>query len=215
MSIGLAWNRYKSRKSRKGICLDFLFLSLIVLLCVPSLRRAALTECLRLTLQSPKPYDKILYLTPSDSILLLTALGADTLITFPPTKPTIFNIGDVWHIQTRAELKSLNALARSFHEQINVFHLSVCNIADAIDYTHSRHLSNIRCLQLNIPPDEAELMPTSKVGLNELASCLPATMVVDTDGRVVIKKVGAALWTSPKVVEIINSMVSEQTPPNP
>ncbi len=203
MSIKSAWKRYKTRKSKVGIVADLAFLMAVVVVVSPPLRRGVLTYALRMTIVEPDEYDKIVYLDSLDNFTLHNAQGADTMLTFPPSRPMIINVGSIMSPQSRAELRSLNIMADKYAKWMNVYFVSTDEPKDALQYLRRKKYSALRTY---FAPDidYIDSAPDDMQGLaSEMIMSEPATIMVDTAGRVRIKKTGAARWTGQKIDKVI------------
>ncbi len=206
--VSTVWQRYRKRKSLKGIVIDFVFLVAVLVAIITPLRRGVMTAVLRLTLIEPVAYDKILYVEDTDSLTLKTPLGRDTLLTFPPSGNVLVNIGSVWSPQTRAELPSLNKFAQKYKELIKVYFISTDDIADAQHYLLKKRYSYLHLLSA---PDIEQICEDDDLEESgiwaEMVMSEPASLLIDTDGQVLIKKMGAAKWTGERIDREIKELI--------
>lgn len=188
-----AWARYRARKSARGVALDFLFLAVVIVVAAPPLRRGVMTCALRVTLVQPQPYDKIVFLGQADAAPLLTPDGRDTLLSFPPPRPVLVNVGSVWSAQSRAELRSLASAAERLRGKVDFFFISADEPADVSAYLRRRGYSAMRAL---FTPPSAEGLADGADGMvAQMLMSVPSSIVVNSRGQVVVKKLGAARWT--------------------
>lgn len=195
-----AWARYRARKSARGVVLDFLFLAVVVLAVTPPLRRGVMTHALRVTLVQPQPYDKIVFLGQADGAWLLTPDGRDTLLSFPPRRPALVNVGSVWSAQSRAEMRSMAAAAERLRGRVDFFFVSADEPADVLAYLSRRGYSALRPLFV---PQAGETPADGGDGLvAQMAMSVPSSIVVNCRGQVVAKKLGAARWAGARAEAI-------------
>lgn len=187
------WARYRARKSARGVALDFLFLAAVVVAVVPPLRRGVMTYALRATLVQPQPYDKIVFLAEADGARLLTPAGRDTLLVFPPPRPVMVNVGSVWSAQSRAELRSMAAAAERLRGRVDFFFVSADEPADVLAYFRRRGYSALRPLFTLRPASDPADGGDGLVA--QMAMSVPSSIIVNSCGQVVVKKLGAARWT--------------------
>lgn len=197
-----AWQRYHSRKSRIGIWTDFLFLLLVVVMVVPPLRDAVQVGLVRVGLRQPHRIDVTMYADGSSPIVVKNSKGVDTLIfnTFP--RPTLYNFGGVWSPQSRAELRSLNKFAERYRGRIDVVFLTDEDTATVNRYWRRRNYTIPVCYYQNI---DAE--PNLHGIYDELRMNVPASLLVDRGGKVVIRKFGAAKWTGRRIEGLADTLI--------
>lgn len=198
--LAKVWRRYRARKSRRGIVSDFLFLLAMVVALSPPLRRELMARVVRAALVQPRVYDKIVFVEAADTARFRTPEGADTLVALPLRRPALFNVGSVWQAQTRAELSSLNDLARRYAGRIDVFFVSTDAPSDVAAYLGERGYAALRPLFLRADgcaPGCGE----ERLGgvLGQLLMSVPSSALVRPDGLLVVKKLGAAKWVGGRV----------------
>ncbi|MCI5776978.1 MAG: hypothetical protein MR215_05050 [Bacteroidales bacterium] len=193
-----AWARYRGRKRKRGILFDFLFLVAVVVVLVPPLRRGVVTYAVRATLTQPSLYDKIVFVGADDVLRLKTANGADTVLSFPSSKPVLIAVGSVWSAPTRAGLSSVAKSAERLRGRVDVVFLSSDEPSDVDQYFRRRGYSAIRPLFLC--DDWVEGVAEDGV-LGQLLMSVPSSALIGADGRVVVKKLGAARWSGARADE--------------
>lgn len=198
--LAKVWRRYRARKSRRGIVSDFLFLLAMIVALVPPLRRGLMTCAVGVMLVQPRLYDKIVFVGAEDSVLLRTPAGADTIVALPLRRPALFNVGSVWRAQTRAELGSLDGLARRYAGQIDVFFVSTDEPADVVAFLDGEGHTALRPLFLSAE-DCGPGVGEERLGgvLGQLLMSVPSSALVRPDGLLVVKKLGAARWSGASV----------------
>ncbi len=204
-AVSRAWRRYRGRKTRVGIAVDFAFLVAVIVVAIAPLRRGLMTYILRCAASQPEVYEQLVFVGASDSIEATTPTGADTTLRFPPQRPTLINTASVWSAQSRAELRSLNIAAGEW-TGINFYVLISADEADDMaKYMRRKKYTNLRMLVLHDnEDDDAEIFDDGvdepSIGLvADMRNSIPATLLVDRDGKVIIKKLGAAKWTGRRV----------------
>lgn len=198
--LAKVWRRYTARKSRRGVVTDFLFLLAMVVALVPPLRRGLMTCAVRVMLVQPHLYDKIVFVGVADPVRLRTPQGADTLVALPLRRPALFNVGSVWRAQTRAELGSLNELARRYAGRIDVFFVSTDEPSDVVDFLGEGGYTALRPLFLSADDCEPGVGEERLGGvLGQLLMSVPSSALVRPDGLLIVKKLGAARWAGESV----------------
>ncbi len=200
--LSRTWTRYRARKSRKGIILDFAFLAVVIILAIAPLRRAVMTGILRMALVQPEVFEPMAFLTESDNVNLRTADGRDTTLSFPPARPTLINTCSPWSAQSRAELRSMEAAAEKWTGVDFLLIVEPDEAEDMSSYLSRRGYTKLRLMVF--APSEDGAMDYGEPGLrDELRHSVPATIVVDADGQVIAKKTGAARWTGANADKVL------------
>lgn len=208
--VGRAWARYRARKTRKGIVIDFAVLIVAVVLFVAPLRRGVLTYTLRCLLAQPQPYEALTYAQPADSIVAQTPAGADTTLHFPPPGPVVVNSADPWSAQSRAEMRSLNQAAAQWPDVRFYVVTEVDLLADMARYAARKGYTSLHILGHRATNSETEISDWTEAGerrlVDELLNSIPATLLLDSDGQVVVRKFGAAKWTGGRIDDIFRQV---------
>lgn len=193
------WRKYRARKSTLGIWCDFVVLIAVVILAVPSLRFLVNIGIVRLMSCQPSAVDVELYVSNTDGLDVRTSDGADTCILCDITSPALYNFGSLKSAQTCAELRSLNKFALKYCHEVEVFFLTEESPDEVIPY-FSSHGYVVKPLFYHRTDD----FTMQHDMISELCSSEPATLLVNADGRVIIKKFGAAKWTGKKIDHIVS-----------
>lgn len=200
-----AWQRYRSRKSRVGIWTDFLFLLIVVVMIIPPLRDAVQVGLVRVGLRQPHRTDETIYAGNSSPVVVKNAKGCDTLIfnTFP--RPVLYNFGGTWSPQSRAELRSLNKFAERYRDKIDVVFLTDEDTATVGRYWRKKHYTIPVCYYNSIDEE-----PNEHNIYDELRMSVPASLLIDRGGKVVIRKFGAAKWTGRRIEGLADTLICYQ-----
>jgi hypothetical protein len=206
-TIGKAWARYRQRKTKRGIVIDISFLVVFLLIAITPIRRGLLTYVLRTTISDPPAYEKVVYVSSSDSISLRSASGQDTTISLPPAHLLLLNRGSIWSPQTRAEMKSLECLRRVMNDDMLIYFITSDDKADVERYFRRKDY-HLPTLYVDDLPEEQE---TGNAVIDELMMSTPGTLIIDRSGRVRVKKMGAAKWDSDEFIERLRSILGEDS----
>ena len=206
-TIGKAWARYRQRKTKRGIVIDISFLVVFLLIAITPIRRGLLTYVLRTTISDPPAYEKVVYVSPSDSISLRSASGQDTTLSLPPARLLLLNRGSIWSPQTRAEMKSLECLRRVMNDDMLIYFITSDDKADVERYFRRKDY-HLPTLYVDDLPEEQE---TGNAVIDELMMSTPGTLIIDRSGRVRVKKMGAAKWDSDEFIERLRGILGEDS----
>lgn len=194
-----AWAKYCARKTRKGIVSDFVFLAIVVTLLWPTAREGLQVYAIRASMFQPKPMREVAFLDSADWTAQLTdANGRPVCIGQPLGRPMLISIGATWCVQSRAELASQQRLINAYADSIEVVMVTDEEPAEALAYM-TRHSYGHRLL---FCPDESEPMRGVK--------SIPTTLLVAPNGRILIRKVGAAKWNGSVVRRTIDSLLHDR-----
>lgn len=211
--VGRAWARYRARKTRKGIVIDFAFLAVVVILAVAPLRRGMMTYALRCTISQPSAYEAIVYADAGDSVVAVSQTGTDTTLHFPPSRPVVLNSASVWSAQSRAEMRSLNTAAEQWTEVLFLVVVDPEEADDMARYMKKKKYNGLHLLSRSTRHECDDMQDVAdideRVLTDEILGSVPATLIVDTDGRVVVKKFGAAKWTGKRIDAIFGQLAKE------
>jgi len=110
-------------------------------------------------------------------------------------KPLLINVWASWCGPCRAEMGSLERLAKRYHgKEFNVIGISTDDYRDAA-------LGFLQFAKVTFPNFiDHDLILENMLGANRI----PLTILVDAEGRVVWKMAGARTWDSPESIELIN-----------
>ncbi len=197
--IQKAWQHYRQRKSKLGIVTDFLFLVFAIVVLTPPLRFGVGVILSRLALTQPKAYEQTEYL-PNEGLQLHTANGLDTIIMTNLLRPAVYNFGSTWSAQSCAELRSLNKFAQRYANRIDVFFITDEEPSDVERYFNKKGYT-IRPLFYN-----KETIENSPEMMHDILIAVPATFMVNANGRIVVKSVGAAQWTGNRIESIAEKL---------
>ena len=217
--VGRAWARYRSRKSRKGIATDFAVLAVAIILAVGPLRRGVMTYALRCIIAQPRAYEAIAYTVAADSIEATTPRGGDTTLHFPPKHPTTLNSASLWSAQSRAEMRSLNAAAEKWTDIRFYIITDEDEMAEMGEYMRKKGYGGLRLLGHKKKAGDLENTSQgdgAEIGLaHELLNSIPSTIVVDDEGQVIVKKLGAAKWTGRNIDGIFRQISDNKSVTKP
>lgn len=206
ISLKKAWATYKKRKTRLGIVIDFCLVALLVFITIPDLRMRLMVNAIRLTLRQPQVMQDDHYMLSPEALRSYTAEGELYIWSDSLEKPLLLNFGALWSPQNRAELKSLSKFWEKYGEKVDVVYLTFDEVEEVEDYMDKR---DYRFKRLYIKEEELSKMEREEDGMVvDLAHSIPSSVLLDKDGRIVVKKFGAARWEGSRIDEIVASLVN-------
>lgn len=202
--IKRAWIKYRARKSTIGIWFDFILLAFVITLCVPNLRFMLQTGLVRLTLCQPVALETILFVGNSEYFEVKNLAGIDTTLNFSSDKAAVlYNFGSIKNPQTCAELRTLNKFAKKYRDNIDVIFLTD-DEPDEVKAFFDKRNYIIKPLFFEL----SEHFLARHDMVSELCSSLPASLLVNEKGRIIIKKFGAAKWSGSRIDAIIKDNIT-------
>ncbi|GAF05375.1 TlpA family protein disulfide reductase [Saccharicrinis fermentans] len=196
--IQLQWNKYKSRKSKAGIVLDFLFLLLLIAMINPTTRTSIKSFVIRHTMSSPKESKNKTQLGQQDYDWRYRDLQGQTQHFADLKGKVIFlNLWATWCPPCVAELGSIDALYQQYHNQVEFVLISneKSSTIQAFFEKKGYHIPAHTYM------DEIPRLLYSK--------SIPATYIISKKGEVVVNKKGAAQWDSDKSKALLEKLIAE------
>lgn len=203
--IKRAWKKYCARKSKAGMCCDFLILLLVIFLCAAPLRMMLHIGLVRLTACQPNRIDDSFYVNKTDTLIAKTSDNNDTCVFLCSNRPTLYNFGSLNSAQSRAELRSLNKLALKYKNRLCVLFLTDSTPDEVIKY-FGKHGYIITPVFL---PSTDDFLQEHDI-ISELRFSVPASLLVNSEGKVIIKKFGAAKWIGNKIEQTIDEVIADK-----
>jgi thiol-disulfide isomerase/thioredoxin len=114
-------------------------------------------------------------------------------------KPMLLNVWATWCPPCVAELPSINNLAANDRlKGLPIVCVSVDDDRAAVSRFAEKNKMRMTVLHANGPPPS---------GFR--TDGIPATFIIDGDGRVVVREVGAAQWDAPEVVDLLEKLLKQ------
>ena len=192
------WNKYKARKTKAGIILDFLFLVLFIAMINPPTRKTISSFVIRYTMSSPKESDKRVSLTDEDyQWRYLDKEGQTKKFADLKGKVVFVNLWATWCGPCVAEFSAINELYKAYGDKIEFVLLSNEELAvvDAFLSKKGYVVPSYRYLD-EIP----ELLYSQSI---------PTTYIISKSGELVVQKKGAAKWNSTSTKELLDKLIEE------
>ena len=192
------WTKYKSRKSKAGIVIDFLFLLLFMAMIHPATRTNIKSFVIRHTMRSPQESENKTHLKIQDYDWRYRDLQGQVQHFAALKGEVIFlNLWATWCPPCIAEFASIDALYQAYNKQVNFVLIS------------NEEASSIRAFlekkQYHIPSytymDEMPTILSSK--------SIPATYIISKSGKIVVNKKGAAQWNSDQTKALLDKLIAE------
>jgi thiol-disulfide isomerase/thioredoxin len=193
------WEVFK-KKSWFGKTSDILFILLLIALLIPASRREIRTFMSGLLASSPSVIagDKQAALTPADYQWGFTDMdGQEFKLADFQGKPVFLNFWATWCPPCIAEMPDIQDLYDKFGQQA-VFILVSDESPEVVQAFMSRKGFNMPVYRHRYAVPEVFASPT-----------IPVTFILSADGRVVVRKTGAAKWNSSSMISLMNELIGQ------
>jgi thiol-disulfide isomerase/thioredoxin len=191
---------YFKKKSIFGIVSDFVFIVLIVLLIIPGTRTELSAFFIKLTSLPPSILDtdeQVMLGTNTATWQLTDKEGDKIMFKELNQKPVFLNIWATWCPPCIAELPGIAELQSEFGDKVNFVILTNEN-KDVVDAFIKKH--NYQDLNIYF---------SGRLPSDFETQSIPATYIIDKNGKLMLSKKGAARWNSSKIKNLLNSLIKE------
>ncbi len=179
---------YKKKSSRLKIVGDIIFYAFIILMIIPVTRREISSFLIKATLMKPTLENKESELTTDDYQLTIQEINSNRAVQLSEYKGEVIllNFWATWCPPCRAEMPSLQKLYNDYSDKVKFILVSneensaIENYFDEFGYTMPVYLQR------------SVLPPSFSV------SSIPTTYLIGRNGRIIVRKTGAAKWDSEK-----------------
>ena len=197
--IGKRWTRYRARKSKIGIVIDFAILAFIFLLIVPQTRHYISHAIIKKTLFQPRESSEVTYLNAESNNWQLTNEKGDTISLKSLEGKVVFNnFWATWCPPCVAEMPSIQELYNKWKDDVVFVLINNDDINVSKSFMQKNHYT--------LPVYQA-FTPTPAMIDSE---GIPATFITTKKGRIAVKKVGAADWNGSRINKILEKYVLER-----
>jgi thiol-disulfide isomerase/thioredoxin len=193
------WENFK-KKSWFGKASDILFVLLIVAMLIPASRREIRVFVSGLLASGPKTIteEKQVSLSPADYQWSFTDMdGREFRLSDFGGKPVFLNFWATWCPPCIAEMPDIQDLYDTFGQQA-AFILLSDEDPKVVQSFMQRKGFNIPVYQLRYSVPEVFASPS-----------IPVTFVISAEGRIVIRKTGAAKWNSSSMIAVMHDLLGQ------
>lgn len=193
-------SNYFKKKKPLSIIIDVLILVLLVLLVLPTTRKDVSAFLIRMTSFPPSTLDSDEQFTVNTNTMdwqLINFEGQEKNYHEFSGKPVFLNIWATWCPPCVAELPGILDLYEEYGDRVHFIIVSsetqnhVYDFLKDHDYKQSPFY-----LSASVPQDFA-------------SNSIPATYIIDADGRVRVNKKGAARWNSDTTRDLLDEMLNQ------
>lgn len=196
--LKIQWNKYKARKTKAGIILDFLFLVLFVAMINPPTRKTISSFVIRYTMSSPKESDKGISLANADyQWRYLDREGQTKNFADLKGKVIFLNLWATWCGPCVAEFPAINELYKAYGDKVEFVLLSNEDLAVVETFLSKKGYTTPSYRYLDEIP---QLLYSQSI---------PTTYIISKNGEMVVQKKGAAKWNSTSTKELLDKLIAE------
>jgi thiol-disulfide isomerase/thioredoxin len=192
------WHKYRRKKTSAGIILDFLFFALLIAMLIPDSRKVVSSTVIRYTMFQPRESRDVVYVDANKLKWHLTDMNGQQASPHQSLgKPIFINFWATWCPPCIAELPSIQKLYDQYKDQVD-FYLITQEDENTINEFLERRDYQLPIYRLH--GHVSDLFYSRKI---------PASFLISPEGKLVMKKHGAANWDGSKVLKIIDKMLAE------
>ncbi|SMO69968.1 Thiol-disulfide isomerase or thioredoxin [Saccharicrinis carchari] len=196
--IKAQWNKYKARKTKAGIIIDFMLLALFIAMINPSTRKTISSFVIRYTMLSPTESDEGIRLTKEDyQWRYLNSEGQIKKFSDLKGKVVFLNLWATWCGPCIAEFPAINELYKEYGEEVEFVLLSNEDLSVVQKFLAKKDYAVPSYHYLDELP---QLLYSQSI---------PATYIISKNGELVVQKIGAAKWNSASFKELLHKLIEE------
>lgn len=192
--------KYLSKKKWYNIVSDVVFITLIVLLIIPSTRIEVTSFFIRITSFPPSTLEKNEQYSISGQTKtwqIKDMEGNQISFSSLNEKPVFLNFWATWCPPCVAELPGIIDLYKKYKDDVNFILVSNEKKTKVLTFAKSHNF------------DKALFYQNTSVPVDFSSQSIPTTFIINKDGLVVVSEKGAARWNSGRVEEVIKKLISE------
>lgn len=191
------WNKYRRKKTIWGIAFDFIFTALLISMLFPTSRKIVSATIIRYSMFQPRQTEDVIYLKDNDFNWYLTDMNGERH-TFSEFKgqPVFLNLWATWCPPCLAEMPSIQRLYEEYGDKM-VFVLASNEEADILKkFVESKgYTFPIYNLSGRLP----DVLSSRSI---------PASFLISPEGKLLMKKQGAAKWDGNKVKQLLDEIIN-------
>jgi len=191
------WHQYRRKKRWWSIMLDFILLTLIIVMLIPSARSSFSVFVVKNTMLSPRESNKTVILSEKEwGLCLINNTGNKIFLSEFMDKPLIINFWATWCSPCIAELPSFQKLYDKYKQNVHfVFIVNEPN--NVINSFLEKKNFTIPCFRVS--GDIPEMFETGVI---------PSTYLIHHE-HLIVNKTGAARWDSGKIMRLLDNLIND------
>ena len=192
------WQKYKARKTKAGIVIDFLFLALFVAVLNPVTGPSIKAFFVKQTMRSVSESDERIKLSDKDyEWRYLDLEGKPKSFSDLKGKVVFLNLWATWCPPCVAEFGDIDELYKSYKDKVEFVLISSDEVSKIMAFLDKKGYA----ISSNIYVEQLPSVFQSKT--------IPATFIISKNGELVVKKKGAAKWNGEKSRALLDKLIAE------
>ncbi|MBS2098370.1 TlpA family protein disulfide reductase [Carboxylicivirga linearis] len=190
------WHKYRRKKTIWGIAFDFIFTALLISMLFPASRKIVSATIIRYSMFQPRETEDLIYLKENDYNWYLVDMNGNRHQFSEFKGQAVFlNLWATWCPPCIAEMPSIQRLYSEYGDKM-AFVLASQEEANIIQaFVESKgYTFPIYNLAGGMP----DVLSSRSI---------PASFLISPEGKVIMKKQGAAKWDGKKVKQILDEMI--------
>ncbi|TAJ13267.1 TlpA family protein disulfide reductase [Marinilabiliaceae bacterium JC017] len=199
MNFSEQWKKYRRKKTKLGIVMDFFFFALLIAMVIPDSRKVVSSTIIRYSMFQPREVEEVIFVEKKDLSFRLEALADGTeIMPVSASGKTIFlNFWATWCPPCIAELPSINKLYELYGDDVAFFFITNEEPETVRSFLEKRGYD----LPVYILKDRVPEIFYSR--------SIPASYLISQKGQIIMKKQGAANWDGSKVKRKLNELLDK------
>lgn len=200
-SLADQWHKYRRKKTFVGIAFDFLFTALLISMMFPVSRRVVSSTIIRYSLFQPRESEEVTFVSMEHLNWEVEDLeGSRIKMDQFFGRPVFLNFWATWCPPCIAEMPSIQRLYDIYGDEV-AFVLASHEEAKVLSaFLNKKHYTMpVYVLRGTVP----EVFYSRSI---------PATFLISPQGKIVMKKQGAAKWDGSRVKELLDRMIEPRKP---
>lgn len=190
------WYKYRRKKTIWGIAFDFFFTALVIAMVFPASRKVVSATIIRYSMFQPRELEGIIYLKEADFNWFLEDMeGNKHAFSEFKDKAIFLNFWATWCPPCIAEMPSIQRLYNEYGENL-IFVLASNEDKETLEAFLNKKEYTLPVYQLK-----------SKVPDVFASRSIPASFLISPEGKVLMKKQGAARWDGKKVKALLDEII--------
>ena len=190
------WHKYRRKKTIWGIAFDFIFTALLISMLFPASRKIVSATIIRYSMFQPRETEDLIYLKENDYNWYLVDMNGNRHQFSEFKEQAVFlNLWATWCPPCIAEMPSIQRLYNEYGDKL-AFVLASQEDANTIQ-------AFVKSKGYTFP------IYNLAGGMPDVLSSrsIPASFLISPEGKVIMKKQGAAKWDGKKVKQILDEMI--------
>ncbi len=190
------WYKYRRKKTNWGIAFDFIFTALVIAMIFPTSRKVVSATIIRYSMFQPRETEDVIYVKDSDFDWSLRDINGErhSFSEFKD-KAVFLNFWATWCPPCIAEMPSIQRLYDEYGDKLVFVLASSEDIKTLNRFLEKKEYTfPVYILDSRVPDVFA-------------SRSIPASFLISPEGKILMKKQGAARWDGKKVKALLDEII--------